>query len=196
MHDATDSDECDARFMPWPVIEPLVSERVTLEPLSLDHARPMVDVLSDPALHTFTGGEPPTLDTLSTRFAAQIRGPADGSQAWFNWIVRRHDTGALVGFVQATGESQGQDMLAEIAWVIDPAHQHQGFASEATASMIGWLHAQGVTRLTAHIHPEHTVSQRVAHRRGLRPTSSIEDGEVRWESPISSPTRTVTPPGR
>lgn len=169
--------------MPWPVIEPLVSERLTLEPLSLDHARPMVDVLSDPSLYTFTGGEPPTLDALSTRYAAQIRGPADGSQAWFNWIARRHDTGALVGFVQATVESQGQDTLAEIAWVIDPAHQGRGFASEATAAMIGWLHAQGVTRLTAHIHPEHTASQRVAYRQGLRPTSSIEDGEVRWESP-------------
>ncbi|MBD8518205.1 GNAT family N-acetyltransferase [Plantibacter sp. CFBP 8804] len=169
--------------MPWPVIEPLVSERLTLEPLSLDHAPSMVDVLSDPSLYTFTGGEPPTLDALSTRYAAQIRGPADGSQAWFNWIARRHDTGALIGFVQATVTSQGQDTLAEIAWVVDPAHQRQGFASEATAALIGWLHARGVTRLTAHIHPEHTASQRVAHRQDLRPTSSIEDGEVRWESP-------------
>jgi RimJ/RimL family protein N-acetyltransferase len=169
--------------MPWPVIEPLVSERVTLEPLSLDHAGPMVDVLSEPTLYTFTGGEPPTLDTLSARYASQIRGPADGSQAWFNWIARRHDTGALIGFVQATVASQGQGHRAEIAWVIDPAHQRRGLASEATAAMIGWLHAQGVTRLTAHIHPEHTASQRVAHRQGLRQTSTIEDGEVRWESP-------------
>ena len=169
--------------MPWPVIEALASGRLTLEPLSLDHARPMVDVLSDPTLYTFTGGEPPTLDTLSTRYASQIHGPADGPQAWFNWIARRHDTGALIGFVQATVESQGQDTLAEIAWVIDPAHQRRGLASEATAAMIGWLHAQGVTRLTAHIHPEHTASQRVAYRQGLRPTSSIEDAEVRWESP-------------
>lgn len=94
--------------MPWPVIEPLVSERLTLEPLSLDHARPMVDVLSDHTLYTFTGGEPPTLDTLSTRYASQIRGPADGSQAWFNWIARRQDTGALIGFVQATVESRAR----------------------------------------------------------------------------------------
>lgn len=174
--------------MRWPVIEPLTSERLTLEPLSLDHARPMVDVLSDPTLYTFTGGEPPTLNTLSARYASQIRGPADGSPAWFNWIARRHDTGAFVGFVQATVQSDGGDALAEIAWVIDPAHQRQGLASEATAAMIDWLHAHGVTRLAAHIHPEHTASQRVAHRQGLRPTSSIEDGEVRWESPISSHT--------
>lgn len=173
--------------MSWPAIEPLASERLTLEPLSLEHAPSMVDVLSDPTLYTFTGGEPPTLDTLSARYASQIRGPADGSQAWFNWIARRHDTGALIGFVQATVESQSQDILAEIAWVIDPAHQRQAFASEATAALIDWLHAHGVTRLTAHIHPEHAASQRVAHRQGLRPTSTIEDGEVHWESPRSSP---------
>lgn len=173
--------------MPLPVIEALTSVRLTLEPLSVDHAAAMVDVLADPALYTFTGGEPPTLDTLTARYRSQLRGPADGSETWLNWIVRRQDTDTLIGFVQATVRAEGEGgvdkgTLAEIAWVIDPAHQRLGFAAEATDLMVTWLHAHGVERFAASIHPEHTVSQRVAQRQGLRPTSTVEDGEVRWES--------------
>jgi RimJ/RimL family protein N-acetyltransferase len=173
--------------MPLPKIEALTSDRLTLEPLSVDHAAAMVDVLADPALYTFTGGEPPTLDTLTARYRSQLRGPADDSEAWLNWMVRHHDTDTLIGFVQATVRSEDEGdpdegMLAEIAWVIDPAHQRLGFAAEATDLMVTWLRAHGVERFAASIHPEHTASQRVAQRQGLQPTTTIEDGEVRWES--------------
>jgi hypothetical protein len=47
--------------------------------------------------------------------------------------------------------------------------------------MIDWLSANGVTRLTAHIHPKHRASAGVARHQGLRPTSMIKDGETRWE---------------
>ncbi|WP_285036256.1 GNAT family N-acetyltransferase [Plantibacter sp. ME-Dv--P-095] len=175
--------------MPLPEIESLTSDRLTLEPLSVDHAAAMVDVLADPALYTFTGGEPPSLDTLTTRYRSQLRGPADDSEAWLNWMVRRHDTDTLIGFVQATVRAEGEGgvdkgTLAEIAWVIDPAHQRLGFAAEATDAMVTWLHAHGVAWFAASIHPEHTASQRVAQRQGLRPTSTVEDGEVRWESSV------------
>jgi RimJ/RimL family protein N-acetyltransferase len=168
-------------------IEALTSDRLTLEPLSVDHAAAMVDVLADPALYTFTGGEPPSLDTLTARYRSQLRGPADDSEAWLNWMVRRQDTDTFIGFVQATVRAGNEDdvdegTLAEIAWVIDPAHQRLGFAAEATDLMVTWLHAHGVERFAASIHPEHTASQRVAQRQGLQPTTTIEDGEVRWES--------------
>ncbi|MBF4567755.1 GNAT family N-acetyltransferase [Plantibacter sp. VKM Ac-2880] len=173
--------------MPLPVIESLTSERLTLEALSVDHAAAMVDVLADPALYTFTGGEAPSLATLTARYRSQLRGPADGSEAWLNWMVRRHDTDTLIGFVQATVRAADEGdvdeaMLAEIAWVIDPTHQRLGFAAEAAGRMVTWLQANGVERFAASIHPEHTASQRVAQRQGLRPTATIEDGEVRWES--------------
>ncbi|WP_066041281.1 GNAT family N-acetyltransferase [Herbiconiux solani] len=169
--------------MEWPVIEVLESERLTLEPVSVDHASAMVDVLSDARLYEFTGGEPPSLDVLAARYRRQVRGPADGSGAWFNWMLRERAAGTLVGFVQATVHTGDRGPLAEIAWLIDPAHQRQGFAAEATAAMVAWLRSRGVTAFAALIHPDHTVSQRVAHRLDLRPTPQLDDGEVRWESP-------------
>jgi RimJ/RimL family protein N-acetyltransferase len=47
--------------------------------------------------------------------------------------------------------------------------------------MCGWLAAHGVERFTAHIHPEHAASGRVAAAAGLRPTEEVDSGgEVIW----------------
>ena len=163
--------------------EALVSERLVLEPLTIEHATAMVDVLADQALYEYVGGEPPTLAQLHDRYAAQVTGVSpDGSQRWFNWIVKRRDSDALVGYVQATVEEDEHGPVAEVAWVITPRHQGQGLASEAAQAMIRWLRSHGITRIAASVHPNHGASSGVARRVGLHPTEIVEDGEIRWES--------------
>lgn len=41
-----------------------------------------------------------------------------GHEGWWNWVVRRHDTGEVIGYVQATVERSGDDGSADLAWVI------------------------------------------------------------------------------
>lgn len=145
----------------------------------------MVDVLADPALYEFTGGEAPSLDELQARYARQSAGRSgDGSQWWLNWIVKLKDGDAdtPLGFVQATVEPEGLEQVARIAWLISPGHQGCGIATEAAHVMITWLRLQGVNRLVADINPGHEASMRVARRQGLTPSAVIVDGEVRWES--------------
>ena len=154
---------------------PLASARLRLEPLTVEHARPMVAVLADPSLYAFTGGTPPTATELTERYARQSAGASpDGSQRWLNWVVLLGEE--PVGYVQATVVGSA----AEIAWVISPAHQGKGLATEAAGPMVDWLASTGVTRLVAHVHPDHVASARVAERLGLRRTDVVEDGEVRW----------------
>jgi RimJ/RimL family protein N-acetyltransferase len=149
--------------------------RLRLEPLTVDHAAAMVQVLADQSLYEFTGGSPPTLDELTARYTRQSLGRSpDGSEQWLNWVVVLADE--PIGYVQAT--VVGSE--AEIAWVISPAHQGHGFATEAAAAMVDRLTASGVTRLVAHVHPDHDASARVAARLGLRRTDVVEEGEVRW----------------
>ena len=174
---------CNARPMQQHTPEKLVSTRLVLEPLSLEHASPMVDVLGDESLYTFTGGTPPTLSQLETRYAGQVLGISpDGTQQWFNWIVRRRDSDSIVGFVQATVEDDNDSLVAEVAWVINQAHQGEGFASEATRRMIQWLRSTGVNRVAAFIHPVHAASIAVARHQGLHPSGTARDGEIRWDS--------------
>lgn len=168
----------------------LTSDRLLLEPLRVDHAEAMAPVLSDPDMYVFTGGAPPTVDELRRRYARQVVGAsADGSQRWLNWVVLRRtgreSVGEAVGFVQATVADANGAPEAEVAWVIGTAHQGNGFAHEAAGLMTTWLRQQGVVLIFAHVHPDHGTSAGVAERIGLAPTDRVEDGEVRWQSPLS-----------
>ena len=157
----------------------LRTARLRLVPLSVDDAAEMTAVLADPALYGFTGGGPPTLADLEARYLAQVTGRSpDGSERWHNWIVRLVDGDRAIGYVQAT--VTGSPRVADVAWVLGVPWQGAGFATEAARAMLDWLVADGVTTITAHIHPENHASAAVARRQGLRPTDGLEDGERIW----------------
>lgn len=156
----------------------VVAGALVLEPLAVEHAGELVHVLGDPALHTFVGGAPLSLEELRGRYERLVVGhSADGSEEWFNWVVRGPG-GAAVGTVQATVTDGGTK--AEIAWVIGTPWQGRGYASEAARALVGWLTAGGVVDVAAHVHPEHAASEAVARRAGLSPTGTFHDGERRW----------------
>lgn len=174
--------------MDWPAAEPIETPRLTLEPLQVEHAGEMVEVLSAPALYEYIGGRPPSLEQLRARYTRQAVGHSpDGCQGWLNWIARDRETGIAVGTVQATLTAADGGLTAEIAWVVGAAHQRRGYAKEAAAAMVEWLRAKGIDAITAHIHPGHKASIGVAARLGLTATDVAEDGETRWEGPLARP---------
>jgi len=157
--------------------------RLDLEPLTVAHAAELAPLLDDPALHEFTGGAPLDEPALAARYAllAARRSPA-GDQMWGNWLIRLRETGGAVGTVQATLPAGGPAAgPAEVAWVVARTAQGCGYATEAARSLVARLLADGWT-VTAHIHPAHLASQRVARAAGLSPTSEVHDGEIRWAS--------------
>ncbi|MFJ2647070.1 GNAT family N-acetyltransferase [Streptomyces sp. NPDC087420] len=182
--------------------EPIETERLTLVPLRVGHAREMAVVLSDPALHGFIGGAPETEAELRARYTRMVGGSPDPDVSWCNWVlslrtegvdgaggaeVGRGGEGAPAGTVQATvtpadpGRAPGRGTVAEIAWVVGTPWQGRGLASEAARALVRWLEARGVGTVVAHIHPEHGASAAVARACGLTPTDVWHDGEVRWE---------------
>jgi RimJ/RimL family protein N-acetyltransferase len=162
----------------WP------TERLDLEPLAVAHAAELAPLLDDAALHEFTGGAPLSAAALAARYArlAARRSPG-GGQLWGNWVLRVRATGAAAGTVQATVPAAGPAAgPAEVAWVVARAAQGRGYASEAARSLAAVLRQDGWT-VTAHIHPGHLASQRVARAAGLVPTAASHDGETCWASP-------------
>jgi RimJ/RimL family protein N-acetyltransferase len=152
--------------------------RLRLEPLRVDHAGELVDVLSDAGLYAFTGGSPPSVADLDQRYARQVAGSRDPAEQWHNWVVRLGNHGPAVGYVQAT--VRPVDGVAELAWVVGAAWQGRGIAREAAALVLDHLLAAGVCRVVAHVHPDHVASQRVAAALGMQPTDRLVDGEVEW----------------
>lgn len=158
-------------------VDEVPTVRVALEPLSVEHADEMWAVLADPALYRFTGGDPPSREALAERYRAQVAGSGQSGEQWHNWIVRRTDSKESIGFVQATVI----DGAADLAWLVGVAHQSRGLAVEAVLAMVDELVASGVSRVTAHIHREHSRSQRVASAIGLERTGAVDDdGEEIW----------------
>lgn len=155
--------------------------RLILTELRADDAEEMVAVLDDEQLHEFTGGQPATLDELRDRYRQLAAGSGDPGEVWLNWIVRERELGNAVGTVQATLVDRAGVREAYIAWIIGVPWQSKGFASEAAIALAGWLRARDVEVVTAHIHPDHTASAKVAARAGLEPTDATVDGETVWQ---------------
>lgn len=152
-----------------------------LDPLRVSDATELAAVLDDPDLHTFIGGKPATIDELTNKYQRQVIGHSeDGGQLWFNWTVRRRDHGSAVGSVQGTVNLEAGVAVAEVAWVIATPYQRLGYAKEAAALMMEWLRHEGVSKVIAHIHPDHTASAAVARSLGLHATPVVVDGETRW----------------
>lgn len=170
--------------MTWPIAEPIHSRRLRLVPLAVDHADQMVDVLADPSLYAYTGGEAPTREQLHRRYTAQTVGhSADGTEGWLNWVIAAHNRPErFIGYVQATVTERESIWEADIAWVVGREYQRRGLATEAAGAMMQWLRTTGVERLIAHIDPAHSASARVAQKLRLAPTGTIVDGETRWQS--------------
>ncbi|MFB9252947.1 GNAT family N-acetyltransferase [Sphaerisporangium melleum] len=158
--------------------------RLDLLPLRVSHAGEMALVLSDPALHAFTGGTPDTPQALRSRYRRMTAGSPDPQVSWLNWVIRLREESCLTGTVQATVGPSRHGPVAEIAWVVGTPWQKRGIATEAAKGLLAWLCGQGVHSVIAHIHPDHRASAAVATAAGLTPTGEWHDGEIRWHRGI------------
>ena len=160
--------------------EALTTARLTLTPLAVSDADTMVDVLGDERIYEFTGGRPLTLDELRARYRRLAAGgSSDGTERWFNWIVRLAEDATAVGAMQATVAT---DMSkADVAWEIGTSWQGRGLASEAAVAVVAWIERRyPAAAIQASIHPDHVASNAVATRAGLAPTTESIDGEIVW----------------
>jgi RimJ/RimL family protein N-acetyltransferase len=160
------------------------TRRLELLPVRVSYAEEMARVLDDPALHTYIGGEPETVEQLRSRYERWSAGSPDPMVTWLNWVIRLRSDGHLTGTVQATIGPDGDRQVAEVAWVVGTAWQGQGIATEAASALVGWLAEQPVHAIIAHIHPDHAASAAVAAAAGLAPTDRWQDGERRWRRSI------------
>lgn len=156
----------------------LATTSLRLVPLTVEDAHELADVLSDPALYTFIAGDPPTAEALAARIEDWLAGPPRPDETWHNWAIRLGPDGTVIGHLQATVTGAGS--TADIAWIVGTPWQGRGYASESALALVRWLETTGLRTITAHVHPDHVASARVAERAGLERTDLVEDGEIVW----------------
>jgi len=149
--------------------------RLRIEPLAPQHPEGLFAALNDDRVGRYIGGhEVTTLDALRARIVRLLDGAPDGSgETWLNWAVHADDV--VVGRVEATLHSG----IAEIAYVFGPVHWGQGYATEATAWMIGEVRALGCAECWATVLPENVASVRLLRRLGF---IEAEPGDLALQS--------------
>ena len=154
----------------------IITPRLILEPIQECHAEVMVDALSDPSMYRFIPHDPPGLDNLKLRYQKwEPRISPNGDEIWLNWAARLKPDGPYIGHFQS---SYKEDRRAIIAYMLAPEFQGQGYAQEATASVIKMLFKQlNIVSVKAWIDTRNEKSIRLVRKLGMRHTETIEKAD-------------------
>ena len=110
------------------------------------------------------------------RAAALFRRFLDLSHQPERAVVGMFADGALVGFMNDTRIEGGE---IELGYVVDPAHQGRGYATEALKGMIEALFDRGFDTVMCGAFEENAASLRVMEKAGMSPIATTEEIEYR-----------------
>lgn len=151
------------------------TERLLIEPRTVEHAGELCSALAGEAVGRYIGGpEVTTLEAMIARLEyVAAANPAEWGERWLNWVVRATEqAGApLVGRVEATIHLAADPPTAEIAYVFSPRWSGRGYATEATSWMLAHLRDDhAITAAFATVHPDNAASVRLLDRLGFSPS--------------------------
>lgn len=158
----------------------VTTKRLELTRITPDDVDDLVVLLLNPALYQYIGDAPPSQAEAGARVGRWLGGSPDPDVMWINYVARVRDDGRFVGLAQATARRAGE---CEIAYLVDPSVQRNGFGAEMMTGFCAELRETlAPEEFTAHIHPGHAASEGVARAVGLTPTTDHVDGERVWRS--------------
>ncbi len=105
----------------------VLTSRLRLVPLRVEHSEGMFSLLSDPRIYEFFPDEPPTsLDYLRERYhRLEMRHSPDVREQWLNWIIQAPESNVCMGFIQATIHTP---TTGDFAFVLGPSYWARGLA--------------------------------------------------------------------
>ncbi len=147
-----------------PVLE---TARLRLRPFRETDLEDVARLYADPAVMRYIGSEGKTLSReLAWREIACFLGHAQ-LRGYTTWAIEERETGRYVGEC-GPWFPEGWPML-EVGWLIDPACQGRGYATEAGRAVLDWCFANlGVQEVCSLIRPENEASIRVAQKLGAK----------------------------
>jgi [ribosomal protein S5]-alanine N-acetyltransferase len=176
----------------------LRTARLTLEPLTVDHADLLYEGLRDPALYTFIPADPPaSLEEKRAHFARIMRGPRDNpNELWRNWAVKITASGHYAGMIE-TSVFPGD--YAYLAYFIFSDAQRNAYAKEACQTVLPHVAREyGVKTIVAEMDTRNTASWRLMESLGFTRVSEKRDAdffkgatshEYRYHLDLSAPTK-------
>lgn len=158
--------------------EPVKTERLTLGPLREQDVPAIADMFMDAGVTRYfmvpdyeTRAEYEHLARLQVQFSQK--------EDTKHLVYGVFSGGACIGFFNDCGQEDG---TVEIGYVIAPAYQGRGFATEAFKALFPELKRMGFSRVTAGYFIENEGSRHVMEKCGLIPTGDEDEETYRGET--------------
>ena len=154
----------------------LKTERLTLEPIVVEHALEMLPVLNQVELHRYIPSDPFKLDQLQKRYKLwEQRISKEKDEVWLNWAARENHSGELIGHFQA---GVRMDSDSYIAYIVNSKYQRQGYANEALVEIINFLkNHMKLKNVKAWIDTRNTASISLVEGLGMKQIGFIKDAD-------------------
>lgn len=154
----------------------LTTQRLSIEPMSLDHWEEYAAAWADPRMTEFIGGEP-RIRNISWGKMLQGIGlwPLFGYGYW-SFVER--DSGKFVGngglaqFERGIPELDG---YPEAGWAFAPDAWAKGYATEAMTAILKWADETGLPETRCIIDPGNAASHKVAAKLGFEKIAESRD---------------------
>ncbi len=177
----------------------LETERLGLRLPTLDDAELVAEMLIDPAVMQFLGGEVVPREHVPEVLAKWLRRWDEDGIGPF--VIERRSDGRFVGragllvwdtrrWTHSTLAEAGGHAQPELGWALARVHWGVGYATEAARAVRDWARDERqIGRLISLIAPDNIASQRVAERLRATPTETVtlfdSGAAVAWAHPSS-----------
>lgn len=171
------------------------TRRLRIEPLNETHAAALLPVLHDERIYPYIPDRRcDRVEDLAARYRRLAAGSGDPAEQWLNWALFRQTDGQAIGVLQSTVSVN--ERLADVAYVLSPAHWGNGYATEALAWLLQHLAARGtLDTARAQIDERNTASLAVVRRLGFAHVRTVQEETSTDEVHQRSLVNLTLPPG-
>ncbi len=156
----------------------LITSRLTIEPLTGNHAECFFEHLQNPAIYEWISSAPPkSIESLRDRWRArENRLDPKETVAWLNWAVRRVSDGVYVGKLDT--EVNAANVATNVGYLFFPEFWGQGYASEAILTLTNHFADCGIVKMLATVTEGNLASYRVLEKSGFMKNRIIPDNDT------------------
>jgi RimJ/RimL family protein N-acetyltransferase len=168
---------------PWP----LKTARLTLRPFLPEDFDAFAGIHGDAEVARWLYNEPRRREEARELFDRKRAGSALlAEDDWMSCAIVEDATGAVVGELVFHWVSE-EHRTGEIGFLVAPAHQGKGYASEAAAALLDWAFSAGFHRVIGRLEPRNIASARVLEKLGMRREALFVENEWvkgEWQSEV------------
>jgi len=167
---------------------PLLTDRLELRPFCQDDLAAFHAMHADEGVARWLYNDPRSEDEARALLEVKIAGVAlEDEGQWLSCAVALRDGGTVVGDLAFQWVSK-RHRCGELGFVFDPAHQGNGYATEAAAALLPFAFGPlGLHRVIGRTEARNTGSARVLEKLGMRLEAHLVENEWvkdEWQSEL------------